>query len=286
MGFARCSLSLFGRGFQPLPKRSDDRLRRLGCIPNVSEGGGNPFRTGIILLFFFLLLPRTSDAAPAVADVSSRAIEITSKFKGTELWLFGARQDAGDLIFVVRGPKQSYRVSKKKRVAGIWVNSNPARFHGVYGYYLVGASKDLSLFDERKLAETLDVELPGTFEDGMSALLPQHSAEYHAPLVQAQIDRGVYSPELHPVRFIGDTLFKAALPFSENLPRGVYTAEIYLVAGDELQSAQTIPITVEKKGFDAFLYELAYNHAWIYGLVSLAMALGLGWTGGQFFRRA
>jgi len=224
--------------------------------------------------------------APVVADVSSRVIEIDSKFTGTELWLFGARQAAGDLIYVVRGPKQSYRVSQKKRVMGIWVNTNPVRFHDVPGYYVMGSTaKELSAEQRVAYAELYQTELPGAFGGDMSSLFPAHTPEYHRPLMQAEIKNRLYSPELHQARFIGDTLFKAALPFSDSIPRGVYTVEIYLMDEGELVSMQSIPVTVKKKGFDAFLYELAYNYSWAYAGICIAIALGLGWVGGQIFRR-
>lgn len=239
-----------------------------------------------ILLALFYFTGSARAGAPVVADVSSRVIDINSKFTGTELWLFGARQAAGELIYVVRGPKQSYRVSEKKRVMGIWVNSNPVRFHDVPGYYLFGSTeKEISPEKSLKYAKLFQTELPGAFGGSMSALFPSHTPEYHRPLMRAQINDGLYSPELLQARFIGDTLFKASLPFSENIPRGVYTVEIYLMNDGEPVSMQTIPINVRKKGFDAFLYELAYNYSWVYAFICIAIALGLGWVGGQIFKR-
>ncbi|MET0155313.1 MAG: TIGR02186 family protein [Rickettsiales bacterium] len=225
-------------------------------------------------------------AAPMATDVSSRTIDIDAKFAGARLWLFGARQASGELAYVVRGPKQSYRVSEKKRVMGIWVNTRPVRFHDVPGYYMMGSTGNGPSPDERALyADMFRAELPGAFTGKYSSLFPSHTAKYHAPLMKAMIKNRLYSPELHRVRFIGDTLFKAELPFAANIPRGVYTVETYLTDKGQLAAAETIPVTVRKKGFDAFLYELAYNHAWIYACACVAVALGLGWIGGQIFRR-
>lgn len=235
-----------------------------------------------------LALTAFSGAAQAgiVADLSSRRIEITSKFTGTELLLFGARQEAGNVIYVIRGPEQSFLVSKKERIAGIWVNTNPKRFHAVPGLYAVGSDNGFTLEEKEQLLQSLDIIRPGMIRaDGSSPLLPDHAAEYHAPLLEALEKRGLYSREINAVSFYGDTLFKAALPFSKHIPRGDYTAEIYLLGDNTLQAALNVPLKAEKTGFDAFLYDAAYHHPLLYGILCVLFALFAGWCAGQLFRR-
>jgi outer membrane receptor protein involved in Fe transport len=62
----------------------------------------------------------------------------------------------------------------------------------------------------------------------------------------------VSNPE--SIKFMGETLFKTVIDFSDTIPSGTYTAEIYLLSDGEVVGMQSTPITVEKSGLDAFVY--------------------------------
>ncbi|MCK4862325.1 MAG: TIGR02186 family protein, partial [Rhodobacteraceae bacterium] len=50
-------------------------------------------------------------------------------------------------------------------------------------------------------------------------------------------------------------------------------------------STSTSTITVRKTGIEKWLYDLAHEQAFLYGLLSLAVALLAGWTASEVFRR-
>src|SRR5580698_5947823 len=91
-------------------------LRRNSFIPR-------PWRFSWIAASAFGLLAMTMQpalAAPLVADLSNYRIDIDSGFNGTRIFLFGARNDNGDIAVVIRGPQKDYIVRKKKEIAGLW----------------------------------------------------------------------------------------------------------------------------------------------------------------------
>ncbi len=77
----------------------------------------------VLALFLALLATQSRAQQSLVSDISSHRIGITSSFTGTELLLFGALGEAGDVVVVVRGPDQKVTVRRKERVAGIWINT-------------------------------------------------------------------------------------------------------------------------------------------------------------------
>lgn len=62
------------------------------------------FLRGFLILILFL--PFLVSAKPIVADLALRSIEIDTNFTGIDILLFGARDDAGDIVIVVRGQKK------------------------------------------------------------------------------------------------------------------------------------------------------------------------------------
>ena len=55
-----------------------------------------------------------------VADLSRHLVAITTGFVGTDVLLFGATDDAGDVVVIVPGPDRSVVVHRKSRVLGVW----------------------------------------------------------------------------------------------------------------------------------------------------------------------
>ena len=84
-----------------------------------------------ILFAIMLLMPAPALAMPLVGDLSNYRIDIDSSFNGTRIFLFGVRNDIGDIVVVVRGPRKDYIVRKKEEIAGVWVNGERMKFYGV-----------------------------------------------------------------------------------------------------------------------------------------------------------
>lgn len=230
----------------------------------------------VILASLFLLLSAPAWAAPITADLSSHQVEIHSGFTGTELLLFGARNDPGDIVVIVRGPSRHVIIRKKERAAGIWVNRGEARFHDIPLFYAIASSKPLKKLKEHQLFTPLEIKNLST---------DTKSNHYELALERIMKQNSLYAESAGEVEFMGETLFKTRFSFPDNMPRGTYTAEIYLFSDGQLSGVQSIPVQVYKTGFDAFLYDAAHEHRLLYGLISVLLALSIGWFAGWLFQR-
>src|SRR5688572_11270591 len=94
--------------------------------------------------FCLLAMTNTAHAAPLIADLSNYQITMDSTFNGTRMFVFGTRNDTGDVVVVVRGPTKDYIVRRKKEIGGIWVNAERMKLKSVPDYYAVASSKPLA----------------------------------------------------------------------------------------------------------------------------------------------
>lgn len=239
----------------------------------------------LLRICLFIIFAFPAHARPIIADLAVRQIEIDSGFTGTDILLFGARTDPGDIVVVVRGPETSYVVRKKDRVAGIWVNKKQMIFNGINGFYAIASNRPLENIQNEYLLSTLqigqgDISLPANAANAHSNV-----PEFKAALLKRKQDERLYAPHIAEISFIGDTLFRTVIRFPENIARGVYTAEIYLFSDGQLSGIQSTPIIVSKKGFDAYVYDFAYKYPAIYGIMAVLIALFAGWVAGTVFRR-
>jgi len=241
----------------------------------------------IIIRFLFVILIFISShagARPLIADLSLRSIEIDSSFKGTEILLFGARNDAGDVVVVVRGPESSYIVRKKERVAGIWANSKQAVLHNVNGYYVVASSRPLDELRNDSLLDSLGIGINNLKID-IEAKEGVDGPEFKQAFFDKKEKTNLYFPKIGNVSFIGDTLFRTIIRFPDNIPRGVYNAEVYLLSDGQVSGIQSTPLFVKKMGFDAMVFDFAYDYPASYGIMAVLLALIAGWGAGAIFRR-
>jgi uncharacterized protein (TIGR02186 family) len=225
----------------------------------------------------------TAQARPIVADLAIRAIDIDHDFSGIEILLFGARGDVGDIVVVVRGPKQDYTVRKKERIGGIWVNRDAVSFDQTEGFYAVASSRPLEELKNEQLLKRLDVGL-GNKSFG-TLVEPENIDNFRDAFVRYKQTQGLYSTGETPISFWGDTLFRTVLSFPKNIVKGWYIAEIYLFSDGQLVGMQATPLRVKQTGFEAFVYDSAHEHPFLYGLCAVIIALFAGWAASALFHR-
>ena len=238
----------------------------------------------ILLLLLFCAAPAL--AKPLVADISSHEITIQTSFEGTELMLFGARNAAGDIVVVIRGPERDAIVRRKEQVAGMWINRTQEAFFNVPGFYAMAASRPYEEIPRSVYFRTLGIGFEEALTPGGIMEKPTGDREaFMRALLRDLRVKWLYAKLPSKVSFIGETLFKATVPFPDNMPRGDYTAEAYLLSGGEVVGMQTIPIHVYKVGFDAFVFEAAHKYPLLYGLMAVLLALVIGWTVSALFEK-
>ena len=234
-----------------------------------------------LIPFLLLCLPLAANAKPLVADMSQYRIAIDSNFTGTRLLLFGARNDIGDIVIAVRGPERDVTVRRKELVRGIvWMNHRERHFESVPTYYVLATSKPFADMRHTDLFASLRIGLKeAVMKDGKG------DPVFAQALIERMQAAHLYSAEPQPVNFMGESLFKMVVPFPDNIMGGDYVADVYLFNDGQLVSMQSIPIHVEKTGFDAWVYDFAHDHSVLYGMLAVLMAVGMSWGASSVTRR-
>ena len=220
----------------------------------------------------------------SIADLSEDLIAITTGFTGTDVLLFGTTAGAGDVIVVVRAPESEVVVRRKARISGVWLNADSLAFDNVPGFYHVAATRPVGdLLPEPILAsEQIGAE--------HLAVRPQTSvseselANFTAALIRNKQRAGLFNGQLGEVRLRDRRLFRTEVELPSSVPTGTYRVTVYLVANGEIIDRTETPLEVRKSGFEATVFEFANQHAPIYGVIAILIALAAGWFAGVVFR--
>lgn len=243
----------------------------------------------LTLLLLCLALPLAVSAKPLVADISSHDVTIHSSFNGADLIIFGARNDPGDIVIVVRGPEKRAIIRKKEKVNGIWVNNTKEKFTDVPTFYAVASSRPLEEIKHSIYFDALGINDSSILEDPLhprrAYLAPQRHQEFSRALLRYFRSAGLYNTQTESVDFIGETLFKTRFHMPDNTPRGHYTAEVFLFSDGQLVGMHSTPLRVYKSGFDAFVFDTAHQYPYFYGFICILLALFFGWAASKLFQR-
>ncbi|KRE18085.1 hypothetical protein ASE63_02560 [Bosea sp. Root381] len=234
-------------------------------------------------------------AESLIAAMSSHQIQITSNYTGSQLTVFGvveregrtaARGDPYDIVVTVRGPRQMLLVREKERMGPIWINRTQRRFPEGSIFLLVASNRPLSEIMTEDVArrERIGLENAQRPKDAPFAL-DATTARFQEGLIRILSEKGLYSTEDRGVTFLSGTLFSAPINVPATAPTGSYDIDIVLYAGGVPLARQSTNFEVVKSGMEQRLASAAHELPLPYGLVTVLVALLLGWLASVVFRR-
>ena len=241
----------------------------------------------LVCLLLLLSLPAQAEEE-IILGLSQNEIDITATFTGSEILLFGAiRRDApvpdGNLgiIVTVAGPEVPVTVRRKERRFGIWVNVDDVKIAAAPSFYAVATSADL--FKVLRPSEDLinRITIPQVVRHVGTNVLDSQS--FSRALMRIREENNQYQRLEGAVAISRDTLFQTRIQMPANLTEGFYVAKIFLTRDGNIVDEYETSIPVKKVGLERWLYNLAHNNAFLYGLMSLAIAIAAGWGASAVF---
>lgn len=231
-------------------------------------------------------VPAPASSQSIVTDLSTREVAISTGFTGAELLLFGATEGFGDIVVTVEGPKRDEIIRRKERVAGIWVNGTSVTFENAPAYYRTAASKPLSEIAAPEVLEKLQIGSSRIDLSTRSSRGAETILEFRDAFIRSKKRQALYSEDISDIKITRGRLFRSTISFPVNVPIGTYEVTVHLFKHGRLVSSEKTPLTVQKVGLEAKIYDFAHDHAAWYGLIAIAIALVAGWLAGVIFRRA
>ena len=248
----------------------------------------------LVAALLALLLPMAAVAQPRlVTDMSQSRIDISYRFAGAELLIFGAIQypggrapaDPPGIAVVLRGPADPLTVREKARIAGIWVNTRSTRFESTPGYYAVATTRPVDdLLDERNAA-IYEIGLRNLQLSPTTAADAEMTSRFERGLISLRQREGLFVEQPYGVQVTDKVLYRARLPIPSAVPVGNYQVEIYLIGDGEVRARSTAPVIIDKTGFERAIYVFAHEHSILYGLSAVALALSMGAIAGALGKR-
>lgn len=237
-----------------------------------------------LLTLLLALSPLPGVAEQVVMGLSADNVAITTTFDGQNLLVFGAvkRNEPPpddsplEVIITLSGPLTPVTVREKERTLGLWVNRDWIRVSAAPSLYAIATTGPL----DQILTETEDLRQSVTIPRAIRSLgqTVENVEEFVDALIRIRMESGVYRVMEGAVELDQETLFRTSFDLPANLIEGVYHARIFLTRDGRLVDRFDTTISVAKVGLERWLFNLAQDQPFIYGLLSLVLALAAGWA--------
>lgn len=249
-------------------------------------------RAATILSFVLLaLVARPAHTEEIVLGLSADEVGITATFDGSDILVFGAikrdspipPRSALDVIVAVTGPPTPVIMRRKERRFGIWINSESVLIDAAPSFFAVATTGPLPEI----LRDTEDLRHSITLPRAIRSIGNDvtDSAAFTEALIRIRTRSSLYTLLEGSVELTEQTLFRSRIALPANLTEGRYDARIFLVRDGAVIDTYKAPIMVQKVGLERWLFNLAQRQPLIYGFLTLAIAVSLGWLASAGFQR-
>lgn len=227
-----------------------------------------------------------------VLGLSQDRVAITADFDGDEILIFGAVKretpipegDPLEVIVAVSGPGSPVMVRRKAKRLGIWVNTDSVLVDSAPSFYAIATSAPF----QEVISDTEDlryrVSIARAIRSVGAAMHIRGAQEFANAVVRIREQNDLYSLRENTVAVDQQTLFRTAIEMPADLTEGTYQARIFLTRGGSVISTFETDIEVRKVGLERFLYSMSREQPFLYGLMSLAIAIAAGWGASAAFR--
>lgn len=246
-------------------------------------------RAALLALALLVSGPAAAQAPDLAAGITEEEVSVGADYRGARLTVFGAHWRRGrapsDVIVVLRGPAETQIIRRKRRIAGLWINTDPVRFTNVPSFFALASTRPVNSFlNARTIGELgLDAGALARLEGGTPA--DTDSAAYRRALVRLKRAEGLYPNRRAALRLDEDGLFQVAFAIPPNAPIGRYAVDVYLFRNAQLVKRKPGEVRISRIGIEKTVYTAAQKTPLLYGFAAVLLALGAGYAAAFAFRR-
>lgn len=227
-----------------------------------------------------------------VAGLSRNDVDITTNFDGSDIIIYGAIKreraipdDPLDVIVTVEGPVRPVTVRHKERRMGIWINTGRVSVASAPNFYVVATTRPLKSILDTDQDQRFRISVPLAIRAFAGTSDVPDVVPYTEALVRVREAQELYRLDEGAVLLAQQTLFRADVRLPANLIEGYYATRIFLLRDGKVIDTFRAPIEVRKVGLERWLYRLALGQPFLYGIMSLALAVFAGWAASAAFRQ-
>ena len=224
-------------------------------------------------------------------EVTPRNIPINILYHGAQLTIAGESEANNDLIIRIQTEPREAHMKFKGKAAGLfWMKMGDMSFEHVPAAYLLFTSKSLESLlpvDER-IKEGIGYESIKEHTVMSSSAEGMDPERWIAEFIKFKKAEHLYQIQEGSITRPGgvqDSKYQLDIKWPYQAAPGTYNIEVLAVRDGKVVDRAETSLTVERTGIVAKLSDLAFNHAAIYGIIAIVVAMFAGFAVGALFKK-
>jgi uncharacterized protein (TIGR02186 family) len=249
----------------------------------------------LTLLFLVLALfaPRAVALEPAPVRITPPTVELGTFYGGAKMHVTGIAGAGSKVIVVVRGPNTAEVFNKLGRVGPIWVNTGKVTIAGVPTLLFIFSSEPVNTclnsaaidqyqLDLEALQEHMQIATKAPDRDRIARdflAFKAHQGNYR--INSASLQMGAQAQ--------GDLPYRLDFEMPRTATPGKYQLSVLECRDGRVAHKSDVDLAVVEVGFPALVARLAKDHASLYGIISVIIAMvagfGIDFIASRIFKR-
>lgn len=240
------------------------------------------------LLFLLCLAGASARAAdvPLVTELNKHSVDITARYTGDRILLFGTIPQGGEVVVKVTSPPEKISIDRKESMGPFWLSGHKHVVEGVPGVYYLLSSAPLSRLANADTLARQGLTLDTVFSAMRVSPAPQHPAAMRAAILRIKDADKHFLLRDDAVKIVGGRLFYVNIPIPARLPLGQYTIRTLFMENGAVVAEESKPLNVDEVRLEHWVSQVAEEAPWTFGSVFVALVLVLGLGLGVFLNRS
>ncbi len=137
--------------------------------------------------------------------------------------------------------------------------------------------------DAGRDAGEMDAEVEEDAGIDSGVIDPEEQARFKSGLVDLKTRQQLYKQDFGGVQISEQVLYQSRISLPSNVSTGTYTAETFAVRDGRVIASALAEVEVKKVGFERIVAVYSQEWALVYGLLAVALSVGMGWAAGRLF---
>ncbi len=220
-----------------------------------------------------------------VTELAQTHVDITARFTGEKVLIFGAMSHPGDVIIKVASPSETVAISGKAQYGPFWLTSGNFTVEGAPGLFYMLSTRPVDELLGAAQRARYGLSLKHSLTAAKAAGVPADMPDWRDAFLGLKQQGGYYLQDAKAVEMVGGKLFSASMSLPAKLPLGEYKLTIYLVRDGKVVARQSRALDVREVQMERWISDVAYRHSWLFGIAFVLFAMTLGLVLGIALRR-
>ncbi len=231
----------------------------------------------------FPLLARAD--GPILMEPETTHVDITADFAGTDVKTYGVIDGTGDLIIKVVGPRQDVTLFRKIKLGPFWVGGSEADVAGAPSLLYLYATKPIASLLSAADQDKYQLRLEGAQIRVEPKLLGDSPADWRQAFFRLKEKEGRYLEDDHAIKVIRNRLVVSDIVLPGDTQVGKYQIETLLIKSGKVVGHDVSYFEARQIGIERWTWNVAHDHAWLFGVLCTLAAMVLGFFLNAIFHR-